>query len=614
VRRTLFCVLWLCGIWLCALSARAESSAPPRRVAVVVGANDAPPGRKALRYAQRDAEAFARVLHELGGFAEQDVTTLLDPEPSAVLRALDAQLAKLGANAGKHKAETLVVFYYSGHADAAALFPRGRPLLFADLRARLADTPAGVRIGIVDACRGGGWTGTKGLSETEPFAVDLPSALGSEGSVLIASSSGLEDAHESEALAGSFFTHHWVAGLRGAADRNADGQVTLTEAFEYARELTIRDTALHTASPQHPSFSMQLRGRSDFALSTLSAATATLVVDQHQGPLELVHLGSGVVVLEIPKGERSLRLAVAPGRYLLRRRERDRLWARQIALAAGQKLQVDEASLTVGTGVLAAKHSAPRPLTLSTLPAGKQEISSWVGVDYVTSGMRLGGTERQVAIGMLAPRGLTDRWQWILPGLGFAYRGGEQGGVEWIPWGGIPAFGMGYSSIQGFLLVANPGFGLDLRRWLGPRSSLDFGLGTFSRLRWTSNDYPRELWEEGSMQGERPERWTPPDTWRVRLSAGYTHTLGDTVTLHLALSLAATPLYEGDFVSLSAHSDKSNLTLSFGSVQSIGLRPLPLLRIHVRDWVALNLNAGVSHNYATRTTQESYSGGVSFVW
>ena len=38
-------------------------------------------------------------------------------------------------------------------------------------------------------------------------------------------------AQESAAIGGSFFTHHFELGLRGAADADGDGQVTLAEAF-----------------------------------------------------------------------------------------------------------------------------------------------------------------------------------------------------------------------------------------------------------------------------------------------------------------------------------------------------------------------------------------------
>jgi hypothetical protein len=317
-----------------------------------------------------------------------------------------------------------------------------------------------------------------------------------------------------------------------------------------------------------------------------------------------------VVVLEIPKGERSLRLAVAPGRYLLRRREQGKLSAKELTVRPGQREHVDEAGLTVGVGVLATKYSAPRPLTLSTLPAGKQEISFLVGVEHAPAvGLHVGGTERHVAFGMVAPRGLTDRWQWVLPSFGFAYRGGEQGGLEWIPWGGIPGWGMGYSSIEGLVLIANPALGTDLRLWLGPSSSLDFGLGFGSAMRWTSRD-PSATWKERNDF----DHWQPPTTWRMRISLGCTYTLADTVTFHLAGTLSQNLLYKGDFVALKGHSDELSLALSFGSVQEIGLRHIPLVRIHLRDWVALNLDVGFSYRFASRSVHESYTVGASFVW
>lgn len=84
------------------------------------------------------------------------------------------------------------LFYYSGHADTGALYPNGKPLPLAALRERLDDPRATVRVGIIDACRGGGWTRAKGLTSEPPFEVGLPLALSSEGSVLLASSSGVD--------------------------------------------------------------------------------------------------------------------------------------------------------------------------------------------------------------------------------------------------------------------------------------------------------------------------------------------------------------------------------------------------------------------------------------
>lgn len=620
--RGLLVALSIC-LALCVGAAHAHAQEPgatsgheaPRRIALLIGANAAAPGRKPLRYAQQDAEGLGRVLVELGGFAREDVAVLLDPDPAQVLASLDAQLARVRGS-GR---EAMFVFYYSGHADATALYPHGRPLALADLRTRFSDPRVSLRIGIIDACRGGGWTGTKGLSETAPFEVDLPSALASEGSVLIASSSGLEDAHESETLGGSFFTHHWIAALRGAADRNGDGQVTLNESFEYARAYTIRDTALHTASPQHPSFAMQLKGRHDLPLVTLHAASSVLAVDQREGPLELVHLDSGVIVLEVPKGPRNLRLAVVPGRYVLRRRDAGKVWAQEFEIRPGQSAHIDEQGLTlVGNAALAIKSAAPRPLTLTTLPRGKQELTVWLGVSH---GAGLGATFAAASsgpqIGLVAPRGLTDRWQWILPTFAFVYRGGEHGGLEWLPWGGLVSWGMGGSSIEGFVATAQPGAGFDLRWWLTQECSLDFSLGMISMMRWRSKQedaWTQDMQETNFHTPPYKEQWIPPTTWRAGLSLGFNYTLADTVTLHLALSLNQRQWLDGEFTDHHPRSAEGDMRVAIGSVQTIALRPQPLVRVHIRDWIALNVDASVAFELAHKSVDERYLGGASFFW
>lgn len=329
----------------------ALSAAPPddRRVAVVVGSNTAVPGRAALQYAHHDARAVADVLTRAGRFQPEDVHVLLDPTAASVLAALDA--ARDDA-AGNH---TMLLFYFSGHADDRALYPGGEALPLDALKARLADERVGVRVGVIDSCRGGGWTQAKGLALAKPFEVGVP-ALSSEGMALLASSSGLEDAHEAEALQGSFFTHHLVAGLAGAADQTGDGQVTLSEAFAYANRLTIRDSARRAATPQHPSFDLRLRGRQDVVLTQVSASPTLLTLAQKEGPLQVVQLSTGVVVVEAPAGEQVLRVALPPGAYVVRRVTDAGVLSREVAVREGAPSVVEEASLTlVGDARLSSK-------------------------------------------------------------------------------------------------------------------------------------------------------------------------------------------------------------------------------------------------------------------
>jgi hypothetical protein len=321
------------------LAAAPAAPSTARRVAVLVGANQGALGRASLRYSHRDAQQLAEVLSQVGQFAPADVHVLNDPAPAEVLAVLDRELAAL-----REAPESLFVFYYSGHADAGALYPSGSPLSYADLRERLDGPSATVRVGIIDACSGGGWTGAKGVHPGAPFAVDVPLTLTSEGSVLIASSSGVENAHESEVLGGSFFTHHLVAALRGAGDARGDGVVTLADAFAYAKERTVRDTAA-ASEPQHPSFSMNLRGRADLPLTRVASASTLVDLREERGPLQLVHLSSGLVVLEVPPGKRALKLSVPPGRYLVRRQGTSGSYVREIAVEPGQVASVNEADL-----------------------------------------------------------------------------------------------------------------------------------------------------------------------------------------------------------------------------------------------------------------------------
>ncbi|HET9450072.1 MAG TPA: caspase family protein, partial [Aggregicoccus sp.] len=352
-----------------------------RRVAVVVGANAAMEGRSELRYAHLDAQRVAQVLTDVGEFRAQDVVLLLDPAPEAVLSALDTQLAALQGESG----ETLLLFYYSGHADSAALYPSGRALSLEQVRQRVDARKATARVGIIDACRGGGWTQAKGLQpEDKPFDVKVPLALRSEGSVLISSSSGLENAHEAEAFEGSFFTHHLVAGLRGAADQGEDGEVSVVEAFDYARGLTVRDTALLGATPQHPSFDLNLRGRSDLSLTRVGGAGSHLRLQQSAGPMRVLQAASGGQVAELPTGERSALLALPPGRYLVLQRGAQGTRAREVTLAAGQTVTLTEASLeAVQPSLLARKGDSParNTLTLSVFPGGTGFFPAVIGIE-----------------------------------------------------------------------------------------------------------------------------------------------------------------------------------------------------------------------------------------
>jgi len=308
----------------------------------------------------------------VGGFDAANVFVLKDPSPKGLMGALTAAVTRLAGNP-----QSLLYFYYSGHADDQSLYPGGQATPLAPVRALIDEAQVAVKVGVVDACRGGSWTRAKGLVPDEPFAVRWPVSLGTEGSVLIASSSGLESAHESDRLQGSFFTYHFTGGLRGAADRNGNGEITMTEAFEYAKERTIRDTLRVASETQHPSYAVNLRGRRDLVLAQVAASPSTLSLSQQEGPLELIHAESGLQLLELPAGPRKVKLAVPPGTYLVRKRLPGGNRVREIQVTAGSLNELSEAQLTlVGYSGLAAKSGATKhettPVPAAALDLGAQ--------------------------------------------------------------------------------------------------------------------------------------------------------------------------------------------------------------------------------------------------
>jgi hypothetical protein len=341
-------------LWLAAAERLAVAGTPPamRRIAVVVGANDPPPRRQALRFAHDDAKDLADVLMRVGGFSPADVTVLLDPHPREILATLD-RVAKTAAGAG---GDVLFVFYYSGHSDGQSLFPHGEAISLADLRARVEHLGARIRVGILDTCRGGSWTQSKGLTVGPPLQMADLLNVETEGTALVSSSSGIENAHEAVDVHGSFFTHYLTAGLRGAADRAGDGNVTLEEAFDYAKERTVRDSARLAKTPQHPSFDLALRGRQDIVLTVLSASTSSLEVTGDHPPLEIIHLPSGVTVADAPHGKAPLRVALPPGRYLVRSVSDGHVYAKEVEVHGGETATLAEGQLeATGNDQLAMK-------------------------------------------------------------------------------------------------------------------------------------------------------------------------------------------------------------------------------------------------------------------
>jgi hypothetical protein len=253
----------------------ASAGAPLRRFALVIGSNNGGGERDRLRYAGHDATTIADVLQQLGGVSQGDLSLLSEPGIHELDAAFDT-LSQRVHDERKLGQRVELVVYYSGHADESGILLGGEHYDYTRLRERIRTVPADVRIAIVDSCASGSFTRMKGGTKMPPFLRDSSNQV--EGFAFLSSSSATEDAQESDRIGASFFTYFFVAGLRGAADRNHDGKITLSEAYQFSYEQTLGRTQNTVHGPQHPSYDMHLSGTGDVVITDLRTTESTLVL------------------------------------------------------------------------------------------------------------------------------------------------------------------------------------------------------------------------------------------------------------------------------------------------------------------------------------------------
>ncbi len=368
--------------WLLALAMLAgiagQARAETRRIAVVVGSNRGESTRSALRFAEQDAFKFAGVLSELGGLAPADVLLLRGPSPAEVLAALDDVTQRIVRWHAEHRGQVVLIFYFSGHSDGVVLELGGQRLPFAELRQRVSAAGAEVRLMILDSCRSGALLALKGGTLGQPFDIRLADDLVSTGEAMIASSAADEAALESSEIGGSFFSHHFISGLRGAADASGDGVVTLAEAYQYAFARTLRTTSDTTVGPQHPAYDYHLAGRGDLVLTRLQQPSAVLDLPVGFDRLLLVSTPREQVFAEL--GPRSAhRIAVPPGTYRVQAWRGSQGFGTRVMVVRGQELRLASAELVpMHAGGAVAKGELAPAVALSTvaLPASERPLRS----------------------------------------------------------------------------------------------------------------------------------------------------------------------------------------------------------------------------------------------
>ncbi|THJ20233.1 MAG: hypothetical protein CAF44_011360 [Nitrospira sp. CG24D] len=225
-------------------------------------------GVQPLRYADKDALAFYEYLTQHIGVPKDQITLLLNDH--ATLMALKRTLGtELKRKAGE---KDTVIVYYAGHgapeADASAgdddglekyivpydadprdLYSTGLPMREVEtIFQRL--TPERI-IFISDSCYSGATAGRTFATASRRAVVSetfLSRLSKGKGRVVLTASKASEVSEEREDLGHGVFTYYLLEGLKGKADADKDGIVTVDEAYSYVSKKVPEATGQN----QHP--------------------------------------------------------------------------------------------------------------------------------------------------------------------------------------------------------------------------------------------------------------------------------------------------------------------------------------------------------------------------
>jgi hypothetical protein len=235
--------------------------------AVVVGIN-AYPGARNLKYAVNDARGFAAYLTEQVGVPPDHVFLLTDAEATKtrIESLLGTQLKRRAAE------DDSVIIFYAGHGAVETdpanpdgdgfekyLLPHDARLddLYAssismnDIRTIFQRIRARRLIFIADTCYSGAAGGRTLLTAKSRANLSdrfMERISQGKGRVIISSASANEISKEDDRLGHGIFSYYLLEGLRGKADQDADGIITVDELFAYVSRTVPRASG----QDQHP--------------------------------------------------------------------------------------------------------------------------------------------------------------------------------------------------------------------------------------------------------------------------------------------------------------------------------------------------------------------------
>src|SRR5512142_1483338 len=272
------------------------------KYALIIGNSEYEDARLAqLTAPGRDAEDLAQVLRQkdLCGFDE--VKVVLNEREFVVREAIDEFFD------GKTP-DDLLLMYFSGNGvrdELGALYLGVRNTNLSRLRSTaikssfiqeaMEQSRAKRQVLILDCCNSGAFQ--QGTKAATGASLGIANAFGGYGRVILTASDSLQYAWQGDAVIGntdnSLFTHFLVEGLKGEAEADGDGVITVDELYDYAYEQVRRATPNQTPSKFSSKQEGEIVLRQITQLDQIKAAPLPEpLVDSLENPISAVRLGA----------------------------------------------------------------------------------------------------------------------------------------------------------------------------------------------------------------------------------------------------------------------------------------------------------------------------------
>ena len=254
-------------------SASAESSEPEKankKYAILVGVNDYEVLYN-LRFAVNDINLIRDQLQSMG-FERDHIFTLSSesdmantPTRAHIMDRINRVLKEAGPN-------DMIFLALAGHGvqigENIYFCPQDTrneiewsAVSITGIIKRLEKCPARFKWMVIDACRNNPFKDRAGHPNTRGIQkIDNPP----KGLIILQSCAENEESYEDEEFGHGIFSYNFVEGLKGGADADKDGNLTLTEVCKYTIEKTVDMSMQRFHKNQHPYMTGEL---SDFIIA-----------------------------------------------------------------------------------------------------------------------------------------------------------------------------------------------------------------------------------------------------------------------------------------------------------------------------------------------------------